>query len=787
MRATPARARPARARRRSAVSGGRTARSGSGPSGLRGPWPAAAARPAWRWRPCWATRPSGRCSCGRRPGWPWSSCPSTPGPAAATSSACSRPSARDLAGDDDEPPAQLLRVLCWSGAPPDGWLPLRRLTGEAPPAAVVLVLFTSGTTGAPKGCPHTGRNLAAQTHDFDPKRDASAVDRWLVHTPVSYMLAVNNALRAWRGGDAVVFASPAFDAAASAAALAHDACTVTSATPTLVRALLARGAAAPAAGRLAMVTMAGTRVGPPDVALCRRALGARDVVQAYGMSEGGPLVSWARRNPLFAAGRHPGVGKVLPGGAVRVCAPGARRVLARGLVGELHVGSPSVVGGYLGGVDAASFYSVAGSWLVTGDMGSMDRDGVLHLEGRVRDLIIRGGENVHPAAIESALAEVPGLQMSAPSSPSARRSRPQADAGTQSQVVGVPDVVAGHLAVAVVGLPSGFCKARVADKARSLGPSYTLDAVYTLDELGLPQMPVTSLGKPRKGLLQEAVVRLRASSSRPHEESELQTLSDALASTWEQLTGHCPSPEHRFSRFADSITLLRYCDGVLRFNGRRLYRQDLMTHDTVRKQARLLLDRKARRVPPGLSCSSAGVQHGGLVSAPEHEPAVIWAAATRRAPPPSILQSRTWGSSSGQTRSPGPERVRRRRRPPRQELLSAHDMRPAATVLPHSHRFPRSACRGPAGARCRRAGAGVAAHPTGSLVLPPGRGSLSRRGGRASSALCAADSRAPRRHGAGSRRAVVGRHGVPPSAGADVLRRRHQGPGDRAVLPVGDI
>ncbi|XP_044719016.1 AMP-binding enzyme domain-containing protein [Hirsutella rhossiliensis] len=466
---------------------------------------------------------------------------------------------------------------------------------------VALVTFTSGTTGSPKGCPHTSRNLVAQTHDFDPKRDPRAVDRWLVHTPVSHIFAINNALRAWRGGDAVVFPSPLFDVAATAEALAHDGCTVMSATPTLVRALLAHEALPPTSRGLglSMVTMAGTCVRPEDVLLCRQGLGARDVVQAYGMSEGGPLVSWTRRDPLLADGRHPGVGKVLPGAAVRICTPGTREVLGRGDVGELHVGGPSVISGYLAGVDGASFYTdSSGSWLVTGDRGRMDADGVLHLEGRYKDLIIRGGENIHPARIEAALTETPDLQ---------------------AQIIGIPNNIAGQLAVAVVSLPQGYSKAHVAEKARALGPRYALDAVYTLEELGLGQMPATSLGKPKKGILIEAVVRLRAASrlEASAEVSELQALSHALATTWEKLTGHRPSPEHQVSRFADSITLLRYCDSVLRLNGKRLYLQDLATHDTPEKQARLLLDRDAQQ--DALSGAQGGVcsawtLHGGISS-----------------------------------------------------------------------------------------------------------------------------------------------------------------------------
>ncbi|RDA84296.1 hypothetical protein CP532_3330 [Ophiocordyceps camponoti-leonardi (nom. inval.)] len=483
-----------------------------------------------------------------------------------------------------------IRIIC-SSRPLTGWMPLNRLTQpltattpdntphiaidretgttNRPEDASALIIFTSGTTGGPKGCPHSCRNLVAQTHDFDPKH---SIDRWLVHTPVSHIFAINNALRAWRAGDTVVFPSMRFDVGSTARALARGECTIMSATPTLVKLLLEhRHLADNPSVNLSMVTMAGTCVSPDEILLCRRGLGARDVVQAYGMSEGAPLVSWTRRDPMLVDGHHSGVGKVLPGAAVRICRPGSRDVLGRDEVGELHVSGASVISRYLAGADSASFYTDAsGTWLMTGDRARMDRNGVLHLMGRYKDLLIRGGENIHPARIEAALAEVQGVQ---------------------AQVVAVPDNIAGQLAVAVVSLPRGVSKAQVAEKAARLGPKYALDAVYTLDELGLDQMPVTSLGKPKKGFLREAVM---AFCSREDSVPELQELYDALAGTWEKMTGSRPSGTDRFSHFADSITLLRYCDGVLRRTGRRLYVQDLSTYDTVAKQARLLLDRDAQ-------------------------------------------------------------------------------------------------------------------------------------------------------------------------------------------------
>ena len=279
---------------------------------------------------------------------------------------------------------------------------------------VALTIFTSGTTGKPKGCVHTNRNLLAQTFDYDPN-PPEHVDKWVVHTPVSHIFAINNALRAWRTGSSAVFPSKSFDVAATVRALVQEQCTVISATPTLVRALLAhKDFPRPDDLNLSMITIGGTGISDEDICLCLQGLGADHAIQAYGMSEGAPLVSWKRCDPLLADGYHPGVGKALPGARVRICAPGTRAMLRHGEIGELHVGGPSVISGYFAGADDSSFYvDETGPWLVSGDQGKIDEDGIVYLFGRYKDLIIRGGENIHPARIESALAELAGVQVGA--------------------------------------------------------------------------------------------------------------------------------------------------------------------------------------------------------------------------------------------------------------------------------------------------------------------------------------------------------------------------------------
>ncbi|UNI22879.1 putative NRPS-like protein biosynthetic cluster [Purpureocillium takamizusanense] len=508
--------------------------------------------------------------------------------------------ARSLDLGKGQTAAQKLLIDC-SGSFKQGWMTfnghnLRDSQGDRVGSPVVgqitfddregtdeaaLIIFTSGTTGTPKGCIHTNRNLIAQTFDFDPD-PPEYIAKWVVHTPVSHIFAINNALRAWRTGSSVVFPSKTFNVAATVRALAQEQCSVISATPTLVRALLAhKDFPSPDDLSLSMVTIGGTGISEEDIRLCLEELGADHAVQAYGMSEGAPLVSWARGDPMLTDGYHPGVGKILPGANVRICAPGTRDVLQRGEVGELHVGGPSVIVGYFAGADNGAFYADdTGKWLVTGDQGKIDEDGVVYLFGRYKDLIIRGGENIHPARIESALAELPGVQ---------------------SQIVGIPDDTAGQLLVAVVNLPDNITKPQISEKAKDLGPKYTIDHVYTLQEIGLERWPVTSLGKPKKGLLTEAVVaRFRssvmASSSQRAQGPASQQLADVcstLQAVWYALTGDKPGKDDTLAYLSDSIALLRYCDGALRETGRRLYLQDLAVHDTIEKQVKLLLDRES--------------------------------------------------------------------------------------------------------------------------------------------------------------------------------------------------
>ena len=279
---------------------------------------------------------------------------------------------------------------------------------------LALIVFTSGTTGTPKGCLHTNKNLMSQTEDYDPNVDKSIVERWLVHTPVSHIFAINNALRAWRYGGCVVFPSKSFDPDATLYALLHEQCTIMSATPTLARMLLSSPSYPPRERlNLNIVTIAATRITPEDTLLCTEGLGANYAIQAYGMCEGAPLVSWCRRDEMLCNGHHEGVGKALPGVTLRICRPGTKDILRTGEEGELHVSGSSVISAYLNPSIEDPFYDDDNMrrWFRTGDRANIDDLGVVRILGRYKELIIRGGENITPTVIEEALSSIPGVQV----------------------------------------------------------------------------------------------------------------------------------------------------------------------------------------------------------------------------------------------------------------------------------------------------------------------------------------------------------------------------------------
>lgn len=279
-----------------------------------------------------------------------------------------------------------------------------------------LVIFTSGTTNLPKACPHTYRNIWYSTHVTIHFRQAKYSHVLLHHLPISHIFGITNLMAFWRVGAAVVFPSGKFDTKACLDALVREEVTQMPSVPSMIQALVD---AIPGQGirfkALGNIPLGGTVISPEMIALCTEPskLAARSVSVGFGLSEGLSIFSWVVPGETIVVENNlASVGKIAPAGLAKICAFESRQVLRRGEAGELHIGGEMVIHGYLN-VDSDAFYrdDEGVQWFVTGDQAKIVNSGLVYVLGRYKDIIIRGGENISPSAIESCLETLPGIMV----------------------------------------------------------------------------------------------------------------------------------------------------------------------------------------------------------------------------------------------------------------------------------------------------------------------------------------------------------------------------------------
>lgn len=254
---------------------------------------------------------------------------------------------------------------------------------------VALLMFTSGTTGEPKGVPLTHGNLLAGVGALERAWRWSAEDRLLLTLPLFHVHGLGAGLLGSLCAGAAIELRPGFYAA-DVAQRAASGTTLFFGVPAMYERLVRAGCAA----ALAPLRLLVSGSAPLSTALARKV--ARETGQVplerYGMTETMMLTS----NPLEGP-RKPGtVGVPLPGVELRLAADG-----------EVQVRGPSVISGYWGQSNGESF--TADGWFATGDLGEFDGDGYLRLVGRSKELIITGGYNVHPREVEEVLALHPAV------------------------------------------------------------------------------------------------------------------------------------------------------------------------------------------------------------------------------------------------------------------------------------------------------------------------------------------------------------------------------------------
>lgn len=260
-------------------------------------------------------------------------------------------------------------------APLDGIEAAVRLDRDPSPGAVHTVLFTSGTEGAPKAV-----ELTVANHDASAAASATAFgvrddDRWLCPLPLFHVAGIGVLVRCARNATTAVL-HDRFDAATVAAALAGGEATLVSLVPAQLRRL--REAGLTAAPGLRALLLGGGPI-PPDLIDWAQSAGL-PVRCTYGMTETASQVAVTDPGETAAT--------VLPGAEIAIAADGEIRV--RGAMVAPGAAGPD-------------------GWLATGDTGSLDRGGRLRVAGRIKELIVTGGEKVAPAAVEAVLCSHPAI------------------------------------------------------------------------------------------------------------------------------------------------------------------------------------------------------------------------------------------------------------------------------------------------------------------------------------------------------------------------------------------
>ncbi|MES2185423.1 MAG: AMP-binding protein [Pseudomonadota bacterium] len=288
-------------------------------------------------------------------------------------------------------------------------LPAGDDAAEAVAAGVAAMVYTSGTTGKPKGVmlTHPGLLFIAQT--MRAFRGLSTDDCSYAVLPLSHTMGLTSVLLSTLSAGGSVLVRPRFEVAALAEALAGGV-TLFQGVQAMYSALLAYLKATGTALRAPRLRYIYAGGSPMDPTLKgeAEALFGLPLHNGYGMTESSPTLC---HSPFGQHRDDAAVGPPIPGVEVRVVDADGQDVTA-GASGELWARSPGVMRGYFRD-PAATAEAIHGGWLRTGDLARRDADGCVHLVGRLKDIIIRSGFNVYPAEVEAAINTHPGVAQSA--------------------------------------------------------------------------------------------------------------------------------------------------------------------------------------------------------------------------------------------------------------------------------------------------------------------------------------------------------------------------------------
>src|SRR6202167_3655010 len=298
------------------------------------------------------------------------------------------------------------------------------------------IQFTSGTTGFPKGATLSHHNLLNNGFFIGEGVRYTAEDRVCIPVPFYHCFGmVLGNLACTSHGACIVVPGEAFDADTTLRITEQERCTSLYGVPTMFIAELEHpGFEQHDLSRLRTGIMAGSPCPVEVMKKVQSRMNMREVTICYGMTETSPVSTQsALDDPL--AKRVGTVGRVHPHVEVKVVDPETGAIVERGASGELCTRGYSVMLGYWNNAAATDATIDTARWMHTGDLATMDEDGYVNIVGRIKDMIIRGGENIYPREIEEFLHTHPGV--------------------SEAQVIGVPSEKYGEEVMAWIKCKPG--------------------------------------------------------------------------------------------------------------------------------------------------------------------------------------------------------------------------------------------------------------------------------------------------------------------------------------------
>ena len=347
------------------------------------------------------------------------------------------------------------------------------------------IQYTSGTTGHPKGAVLSHHNILNNALLVAECMMIAPGDRICVPVPFYHCFGmVMGNMAAVLKASTIVIPAPHFDALRTLEAVAEERCTALYGVPTMFRAELEH----PEFDRFDLRSLrTGIMAGSPcPIQLMKRVVAEMhcpEITIAYGQTESSPVITQTTTDDPIEL-RVTTVGRALPHTEIKIIDPATGKIVPRGTQGELCTRGYCVMKGYYNNEQATRAAVDPDGWLHTGDIAVMREDGYCRIAGRVKDMIIRGGENIYPREIEEFLYTCPGI--------------------SEVQIVGIPSAKYGEEVAAWVKLQPGaalsaeeiraFCSGKVA--------SFKIPRYVKM----VNEFPMTVTGKIQKFRMREIMI-----------------------------------------------------------------------------------------------------------------------------------------------------------------------------------------------------------------------------------------------------------------------------------------